>query len=74
MECQKCKNESICKYIEDAKNIVQSVKAIGDTVDKDSPLSVSVRCDKFASNIVKIDCSGTTNYLNQTQRQVPQYN
>ena len=74
MDCPKCGNESICKFVEDARFITVSAKEVSDTIGNNSPLSVSVNCSKFASNIIAKDCNNSTNYLNQIQRQTPQFN
>jgi hypothetical protein len=69
MGCQKCKNESICKFTNNARSIACSVKEISKIIDNNSPLSVSVNCNKFISNIIPKDCSNSTSYLNQMQMQ-----
>ena len=50
LQCDKCINKDICKYIEEYKSVCNAVATITMPLDTDIPIYITVECKKFAKN------------------------
>lgn len=50
LQCDKCTNKDICKYIEEYKSVCNDVANIAIPLDTDIPIYINVECKKFSKN------------------------
>ena len=50
LQCDKCTNKDICKYIEENKSVCDDVANITMPLDTAIPICITVECKKFAKN------------------------
>ena len=48
LQCDKCTNKDICKYIEEYKSVCNDVANITMPLDTDIPIYINVKCKKFS--------------------------
>ena len=48
LQCDKCINKDICKYIEEYKNVCNDVANITMPLDTNIPICITVECKKFS--------------------------